>query len=222
MMRAADERRERVHHHAQLDEMLRRPGCRSAGRRRRPCRECSRRSGTRLRCRRSACRQARPSGTSEEVARSSAASDGVGAAREQLQVSVVGHGTIAELDAPRRTVTTARIRPRSRRVTLGTGGGGWLGRKDSNLRIRDPKSGALPLGHAPSVRRGLRDYARGLAQARPPASAQSVILADVRAPRKGVPVPAPVRASLSGLPLSRGGQPRPERGGRTPAGRSCA
>src|SRR5437870_105373 len=27
----------------------------------------------------------------------------------------------------------------------------WLGRKDSNLRIRDPKSRALPLGHAPSV-----------------------------------------------------------------------
>src|SRR5262245_33031001 len=25
----------------------------------------------------------------------------------------------------------------------------WLGRKDSNLRIRDPKSRALPLGHAP-------------------------------------------------------------------------
>src|SRR5438874_233954 len=27
---------------------------------------------------------------------------------------------------------------------------GWLGRKDSNLRIRDPKSRALPLGHAPT------------------------------------------------------------------------
>src|SRR5687767_8619718 len=26
---------------------------------------------------------------------------------------------------------------------------GWLGRKDSNLRIRDPKTRALPLGHAP-------------------------------------------------------------------------
>src|SRR5262245_21760740 len=26
----------------------------------------------------------------------------------------------------------------------------WLGREDSNLRIRDPKSRALPLGHAPS------------------------------------------------------------------------
>jgi hypothetical protein len=25
----------------------------------------------------------------------------------------------------------------------------WLGREDSNLRIRDPKSRALPLGHAP-------------------------------------------------------------------------
>ena len=28
----------------------------------------------------------------------------------------------------------------------------WLGRKDSNLRIRDPKSRALPLGHAPRGR----------------------------------------------------------------------
>src|SRR5688572_19805614 len=27
---------------------------------------------------------------------------------------------------------------------------GWLGRKDSNLRIRDPKTRALPLGHAPA------------------------------------------------------------------------
>ena len=27
---------------------------------------------------------------------------------------------------------------------------GWLGREDSNLRIREPKSRALPLGHAPS------------------------------------------------------------------------
>ncbi len=27
----------------------------------------------------------------------------------------------------------------------------WLGRKDSNLRIRDPKSRALPLGHAPTM-----------------------------------------------------------------------
>src|SRR5262245_54098606 len=28
---------------------------------------------------------------------------------------------------------------------------GWLGREDSNLRIRDPKSRALPLGHAPPL-----------------------------------------------------------------------
>ena len=28
----------------------------------------------------------------------------------------------------------------------------WLGRKDSNLRIRVPKAGALPLGHAPTPR----------------------------------------------------------------------
>ena len=40
--------------------------------------------------------------------------------------------------------------------------GSWLGRKDSNLRIRDPKTRALPLGHAPPwhpaahQRRGLR------------------------------------------------------------------
>src|SRR6476646_6339523 len=29
----------------------------------------------------------------------------------------------------------------------------WLGRKDSNLRIPDPKARPLPLGHAPSVAR---------------------------------------------------------------------
>jgi hypothetical protein len=26
----------------------------------------------------------------------------------------------------------------------------WLGRKDSNLRMPDPKTGALPLGYAPT------------------------------------------------------------------------
>src|SRR5919112_1903415 len=29
----------------------------------------------------------------------------------------------------------------------------WLGREDSNLRIREPKSRALPLGHAPLIYR---------------------------------------------------------------------
>jgi hypothetical protein len=29
----------------------------------------------------------------------------------------------------------------------------WLGRQDSNLRMPDPKSGALPLGDAPKLRR---------------------------------------------------------------------
>src|SRR5262245_22890339 len=33
-----------------------------------------------------------------------------------------------------------------------SGAQAWLGRKDSNLRIRDPKSRALPLGHAPPHR----------------------------------------------------------------------
>ena len=50
------------------------------------------------------------------------------------------------------------------RGPFGTAGRGWLGRKDSNLRIPDPKSGALPLGHAPSAPRGIRGYARGRAQ----------------------------------------------------------
>src|SRR5829696_4567632 len=27
----------------------------------------------------------------------------------------------------------------------------WLGRKDSNLRMPDPKTGALPLGYAPII-----------------------------------------------------------------------
>src|SRR5438552_10474196 len=32
----------------------------------------------------------------------------------------------------------------------------WLGREDSNLRMRDPKSRALPLGHAPPTERDFR------------------------------------------------------------------
>ena len=34
----------------------------------------------------------------------------------------------------------------------------WLGRQDSNLRMPIPKTGALPLGHAPSVRAENRDF----------------------------------------------------------------
>src|SRR5688500_5838555 len=40
---------------------------------------------------------------------------------------------------------------RGRLITLATRHG-WLGREDSNLRIREPKSRALPLGHAPPRR----------------------------------------------------------------------
>ena len=58
----------------------------------------------------------------------------MGAPREQLQLTVV-----------RRHVLTYPI------VC-------WLGRKDSNLRIRDPKSRALPLGHAPSHRCSARRH----------------------------------------------------------------
>src|SRR6266487_1831356 len=35
-------------------------------------------------------------------------------------------------------------------------GSGWLGREDSNLQYRDPKSRALPLGHAPPTERDFR------------------------------------------------------------------
>src|SRR5581483_5372518 len=35
-------------------------------------------------------------------------------------------------------------------ITVACSSSKWLGRKDSNLRIRDPKSRALPLGHAPN------------------------------------------------------------------------
>ena len=49
---------------------------------------------------------------------------------------------------PWRQSPTARSRDRSGRTLLR-----WLGRKDSNLRIRDPKSRALPLGHAPAFKR---------------------------------------------------------------------
>src|SRR5690242_5086893 len=34
----------------------------------------------------------------------------------------------------------------------------WLGRKDSNLRMREPKSRALPLGHAPPCETPLRAH----------------------------------------------------------------
>src|SRR4030095_12686142 len=60
--------------------------------------------------------------------------------------------------------------------------GRWLWRKDSNLRIRDPKSRALPLGHAPGqnlepqsfhfarrIRIGLPPFAR-IAASRSPSS----------------------------------------------------
>src|SRR5262245_13734545 len=43
------------------------------------------------------------------------------------------------------TARRARLRTRFARAPAQA----WLGRKDSNLRIRDPKSRALPLGHAP-------------------------------------------------------------------------
>ena len=33
--------------------------------------------------------------------------------------------------------------------SLVTGLKNWLGREDSNLRVPDPKTGALPLGYAP-------------------------------------------------------------------------
>src|SRR5262245_27691609 len=33
---------------------------------------------------------------------------------------------------------------------------GWLGREDSNLRMAEPKSAALPLGYAPLAGRGAR------------------------------------------------------------------
>jgi hypothetical protein len=32
----------------------------------------------------------------------------------------------------------------------------WLGRKDSNLRMADPKSAALPLGDAPTPAQAIR------------------------------------------------------------------
>src|SRR5262245_61728944 len=43
-------------------------------------------------------------------------------------------------------------RPRDKQPTTGPGflrARGWLGREDSNLRIRGPNSRPLPLGHAP-------------------------------------------------------------------------
>ena len=47
----------------------------------------------------------------------------------------------------------------------------WLGRKDSNLRIRDPKTRALPLGHAPVRLGSLRN--------RPPALLETLSVDEV-------------------------------------------
>src|SRR5258706_3066097 len=44
----------------------------------------------------------------------------------------------------------------TRRSEVSPWPGGWLGREDSNLRMRDPKSRALPLGHAPPTERDFR------------------------------------------------------------------
>ena len=58
-------------------------------------------------------------------------------------------------DLPLRTLRVRRdslTRPAEPKLTFaGPVSEGWLGRKDSNLRIRDPKSRALPLGHAPTL-----------------------------------------------------------------------
>src|SRR5207245_3367606 len=69
----------------------------------------------------------------------------------------------------------------------------WLGRKDSNLRIRDPKSRALPLGHAPTRARtsreilGEADLWSGHSHA-----AQTVSVSDgLISPQPGSPRPRP-------------------------------
>src|SRR5206468_1587743 len=49
----------------------------------------------------------------------------------------------------------------------------WLGRKDSNLRIRDPKSRALPLGHAPPFHRPHRSDSAHSRLASPPSLPRS-------------------------------------------------
>ena len=65
-------------------------------------------------------------------------------------------------DAPglTRAPTPPRHPPGQAQETSGV----WLGRKDSNLRIREPKSRALPLGHAPFHRgaRPVRESRRSL------------------------------------------------------------
>src|SRR4029453_1443399 len=59
----------------------------------------------------------------------------------------------------------------------------WLGREDSNLRIRDPKSRALPLGHAPSPL-GCDSYAPRPTP-RPPGQGVSAELTRSAASRRG-------------------------------------
>src|SRR5207237_3797025 len=63
---------------------------------------------------------------------------------------------------PRRVDGGVGLSPRC--TTLSTRHAGsnterWLGRKDSNLRVADPKSAALPLGDSPEPGRSYRGYA---------------------------------------------------------------
>src|SRR5262245_51977218 len=55
------------------------------------------------------------------------------------------------MNAPNPLLVTPPDTAVHRSLTLASPERGWLGREDSNLRIRDPKSRALPLGHAPPL-----------------------------------------------------------------------
>ena len=85
--------------------------------------------------------------------------------------SLVGNAIIADQDRGRREAGSAEHRSASHRDAAGCSQPGdsdarcrpittcynWLGREDSNLRMPESKSGALPLGYAPILQRASVD-----------------------------------------------------------------
>ena len=137
---------ERVDHHAQLHDGAGRRARRSAARRRHRCRGCSRRSETRPPCPETAAAARARSGRRRKSAISSASA---GCALPENSFSwppvIVGR-LVAPVVIAGHHWSHGRPSTSSEQPTHVE----WLGREDSNLRIRDPKSRALPLGHAPS------------------------------------------------------------------------
>ena len=140
-MRAGRGALERIDHDQQLPSGCRWSARRSTAARRRPCRARSPGSRPSPRRRRSG-RPWRGRATCSRCLTTSCAKLRIGIAGEHHQ-AVVGHGGVAWLS--RRSVFTAAAAEI------------WLGRKDSNLRMPESKSGALTNLATPQVRVRLRE-----------------------------------------------------------------